>query len=181
MTDSQIPLFSSQELQNAVATARPILAGVDEARNRVSNDIKTLEKYLQSRDLRWSFRFSLGEGFVAKSGADQSEEEFRASLEEGSALAECKEEALLWDQDGRSERFRLLYEVKRWEGHLEVDAPGGPWFRNDDTLQREMKPLIETKFEIRNRMHANLPDFLASLAKHLNVDHTVQWDEEVPL
>src|SRR5262249_19070178 len=158
MNDPQIPLFFSQQLQNAVAKANPILEGADEARNRVSNDIKALEKHLQSLGLKWSFRFSFREGFFAKSGDDQSEEEARACLEEGgSALAECHEEALLWDLDPRSEKFRLLYEVRRWEGYLEIDAPGGPWFRREDTLQREVKPLIETKFEIRQRMHVNLP------------------------
>ena len=180
MTDPRTPTFSNQELQSAISKASPILEGVDEARNRVSNDIKALEAYLQSLGLKTSFRLSLGEGFVAKRGAEQSEEEFRASLEEGSALAECKEEALLWDQDGSSQKFRLLYEVKRWEGYLEVDAPGGPWFRIDDTLQRESKPLIETKFEIRQRMHQNLPDFVVSFAKQFDVDQKLQWDD-VPL
>jgi len=180
MTNPQLPAFLSEELQKAVDTARPSLEGVDEARNRVSNEIKALEKYLQSLDLKWSFRFSFGERCWATSRADQSEVEARACLEDGgSALVEYEEEALLWDQDGRSEKFRLLYEVKRWEGCLEVDAPGGPWFRNEDTLRREVKPLIETKFEIRKRMHENLPDFLASLVKHLDVDHAAH--QEMPL
>ena len=52
--------------------------------------------------------------------------------------------------------------------------------RIDDTLQREVRPLIETKFEIRARIHAELPGFLASLAKHLSVDHSAQWNENVP-
>lgn len=169
MRDSQIPSFYSEDLQKAVADARPVLEGVDETRNRVSNDIKAVEAYLKSLDLKWSFRFSLGEGFTAERGTEQSEWEFRASLEEGSASAECTEEALLWDKDITSKEFRLLYEIKRWEGYLEVDAPGVPWFRIDDTLQREIKPLIETKFEIRKRMYQHLPDFVTALAAHFDV------------
>src|SRR5437016_3578904 len=122
-----------------------------------------------SLDLKWSFRFSLGEDFTAERGTEQSEGEFRASLGEGSASAECKEEALLWDEDGTSKEFRLLYEMKRWEGHLEVDAPAGPWFRIEDSLRREVKPLIETKFEIRKRMYQHLPDFVAALATRFDV------------
>ena len=63
MKNSQTPTFSSPELQKVVAAAKPVLEGVDEARNRVSNDIKTLETYLQSLDLRTSFRHPTGECF----------------------------------------------------------------------------------------------------------------------
>ena len=58
-----------------------------------------------------------------------------------------------------------------------LDAPGGPLFWDDATLTREAKPLIETKFEIRKRMYQHLPDFVARLAKHLDVSQKFQLDD----
>ena len=80
-----------------------------------------------------------------------------------------EEEALVWGPDSNG-RPRFLYEVSRWEGYIDVDAPGGPYFWDEATLRSEAKPLIETKFEIRKRMYQHLPDFVASLAEHLAVE-----------
>jgi len=173
MQDSRTPTFSSEELQKAVADARPILEGVDEARNRVSNDIKALETYLQGLDLKGSFRHPLGKYFVDPEGKDP--QYVAASLEfSGSASGGIEEETLVWGED-RSGRVRLLYELTRWQGYVDVDMPGGPFFWDDATLEREARPLIETKFEIRKRMYQHLPDFVASLAKHFHVDQSVRF------
>jgi hypothetical protein len=171
MKNSQPPTFSSPELQQVVDAARPVLEGVEEARNRVSNDIKALEAYLQNLNLSRPFRHSLGKHIVPK-GTDQ---EFATSLEYGgSASGWIEEEALTWGED-KGGRFRLLYELNRWQGYVEVDAPGGPFFWDDATLQRETKPLIETKFEVRKRMNQHLPDFVGCLAAHLDIDAKFQY------
>jgi hypothetical protein len=176
MAHAQVPSFSNQELQTAVAKVRPILEGVDEARNRVSNDIKVLEAYLQRLDLKTPFRFSTGKGFVPPEGREELE---AGNLREyGSAAGEIEEESLLWS-DGGNGNFRLLYERNRWQGGIEADAPGGPLWWDDTSLRREVKPLIETKFEIRKRMYAYLPDFALGLAKGLDVNQQIQ--DDVPL
>jgi hypothetical protein len=155
MKNHQTPTFSSPELQAAVAKAQPILEGIDEARNRISNDIRELENWLQSLDLKRSFRFSLVPHVVT----DKSPASPIGLVDE--------QEALLWDEGDKSKRLRLLYEMTRC-GSYEVDAAcnRGP-IEIDE--QREVKPLIETKFEIRQRMYPLLPDFVASLAKSLGV------------
>jgi len=164
MRDPRTPTFSSAELLKAVTDARPILEGVDEARNRVSNDIKALESYLRGLDLKSSFRYPLGKCFVS------DDQHVAAALEYGgTASGGIKEEALVWGEHtgGNS---RLLFEESRWEGYIDVDVPGGPLFWEDETLEREAKPLIETKFEIRKRMYQHLPDFVAALARHFDID-----------
>jgi len=172
---SHTPTFSSPELQKVVADTRPTLEGVDEARNRVSNDIKALETYLQNLDLKTSFRHPLGKCFVS-----DDRRTIAASLDYGgSASGGVQEEAIVWDVDAGG-KFRLQYEYSYWEGCIEVDAPGGPLFWEDDTLKREAKPLIETKFEVRKRMYQHLPGFVASLARHLDVGQKFQLDDDVP-
>ena len=91
-----------------------------------------------------------------------------------------EEEALLWSDEG-SGKFRLLYEWKLWEGGIEVDAPSGVLISKDDTtLEREVRPLIETRFEIRKQMQNHLPDFVLRLATELDVDEKLQHDALVP-
>jgi hypothetical protein len=163
-------MFASEELQKAVAAARPILEGVDEARNRVSNDIKALETYLQRLDLKGSFRYPLNKGFVP-----DDDQYVAGALEAvGTASGVVEEEALVWDE------HRLLYERSRWEGCVDVDMPGGPFFWEESTLERDAKPLIETKFEIRKRMYQHLPDFVSALARHFDIavaESTTQLDD----
>lgn len=164
MKSVRTPTFSSPVLQKAVADAQPILESVDEARNRVSNDIRALETYLRALDLKSSFRFPLGKGFVS------DDHHVAAAIEYGgTASGGIEEEALVWGEDS-SGNVRLLFEQSRWAGYVDIDVPGGPLFWEDDTLEREAKPLIETKFEIRKRMYQHLPAFIAALAKDFDID-----------
>lgn len=68
MTSIPQPAFSSPELQKVFDEVRPALEGADEARNRVSEDIKALEAYLQKLDLKTEFWFGLRKAFVADEG-----------------------------------------------------------------------------------------------------------------
>src|SRR2546430_448541 len=164
MKDVRVPTFSSPELQKVVTDVRPILEGADEARNQVSNDIKALETYLDSLDLKTSFRHPIGKMLIP-----DDEQRVPAALEYGgSASGTIEEEALVWGPDSHS-KSRLLYEVCQWDGSIDVDVPGGPYFWDETTLRREAKPLIETKFEIRKRVYQHLPAFVANLATHLDV------------
>src|SRR5262249_32678727 len=145
----------------AIDKARETLEGADEARNRVSQDIMALESYLVSLRLTTPFRHPLRKILIP-----DDEQNVAASLEfGGSASGKIREDALILDEDAHG-KVRLLYEVSEWDGSIEIDMPGGPYFWNEDTLQRDVKPLIETKFEIRKQMFGMLPDFVTALAKH---------------
>jgi hypothetical protein len=160
--DPSEPTFRSIELQQAFQSTRAIIEGLDEARDRVSNDIKSLEAYLQSVNLRQPFRHSIG---MSQPKDDDGSIDGRR----------IQEEVLAWDQENTSSRFRLLYEVTTWPGHVDIYEYGGtpdtPAFVSKVNAPRErrVKPLIETKFETRRRLHAHLPDFVNGLAKHVGV------------
>ena len=157
--------FHSDDLQKAIAETAPVLENLEGIRNKVSQDIKNLEDYLQKIGVNTPFRLFFGKCFVPPE--DQSDCDTRFMLEEsGSGSGEIHEECLAWDQD-KTGKFRLLHELNRWEGGVEVDAPGGPFFWNNDTHSCQSRPLIETKFEVRKRFSKELPRFVRALSKHL--------------
>jgi hypothetical protein len=159
------PAFSSPELQSAFDKARETLEGADEARNRVSQDIKALENYLVGLNLTPPFRYPFGKYLIP-----EDEQRIASTLEYGGyAAGKIGEDALLLDKDVNG-KVRLLYEVSQWEGEVEVDVPGGPFFWEESTLQREVKPLIETKFDVRKRAYNKLATFVTELAKHYAID-----------
>ena len=177
MSDSPIPSFSSEELRKAVAEAKPVIKGFDEARNRLSEDIKALEAYFQSLELRTTLRYPLGKSLVPYD--DEAEQHLAAALEYGGgASGWIEEEALVW-AEAKPNKFRLMHELNRWDGYIEVDSPGGPYFWDEETLKRKAKPLIEAKFEVRKRMHDHLPDFVRALSNQLAIGRS-QLQDEVP-
>jgi len=88
-----------------------------------------------------------------------------------------QEESLLWAQD-KSGKHRLLYEIKKWDGCVDFDAPGGPYFCDESTLKIDTKPLIESKFEIRKRMYAHLDVFLRGLARDVSIEPAIAFDAQ---
>ncbi len=60
MNTIHYPALTSPELQSALDKARNTLEGADEARTRVSQDIKALESYLVSLRFDHSVSASLG-------------------------------------------------------------------------------------------------------------------------
>jgi len=177
MNTVQRPAFSSPELQAALDNARQTLEGADEARNRVSQDIKALESYLVNLRLAPPFRHPLGMTLLS-----DNDQNVAASLEySGSASGRIQEDALALDEDAHS-KVRLLYEVSEWDGYVDVDVPGGPYFWDERTLQRDIKPLIETKFEVRKQVYGQLPAFLKAAAKHYAIDPAklTHLNDEIP-
>lgn len=177
MTTSTQPAFSSPELQSAFEKVRETLEGADEARNRVSEDIKALESYLAGLNLTPPFRCVFGKSLIP-----ENETFPERSLEySGYAGGKIEEDALVLDKDAHG-RVRLFYEVCRWVGQVDVDAPGGPFFWDENTLEREIKPLIETKFEIRKKVYNRLPGFMTALAKHYAIDPNKlnDFDDDIP-
>jgi hypothetical protein len=174
-TATEPPVFSSPELQKAVHDARSALEGVDSARNRLSADIKALEAYLVGLGLKTSFRYSLGKHLEA-----ENEELVGSQLEYGgSASGHIVEEFLALDVDSAGNQ-RLLYEVHRSEGYVDVDAPGGPYFADDDTEEIESRPLIETKFEIRKKFYPRLPDFVRTMGQELSMERLFEDKDKIP-
>lgn len=176
MNTIQRPAFASPELQAALDDAREVLEGADEARSRVSSDIKALENYVVSLGLTPPFRYSLGRTLVP-----DDEQNLAASLEYGgTASGKVEEDALLYGEDERG-KLRLLSEVCQWDGYVDVDTPGGPYFWDEETLQRDVKPLIETKFDVRKQVYGQLPGFVGALAKHYDIKPNSFADlDEVP-
>jgi hypothetical protein len=177
MNTAHRPAFTSPELRAALDKASEVLEGADEARNGVSQDIKALETYLVSLHLITPFRHSLGRNLIA-----DNQQSVAASLEfGGSASGKIQEDALVLDKDAHG-KVRLLYEVREWDGYVDVDMPGGPYFWDEDTLQRDVTPLIETKFEVRKQVYGQLPTFVTALAKHYAIDPNklTDLDNECP-
>jgi hypothetical protein len=176
MSNRTIPDFSSEELRKAVTEATPVIEGVDEARNQMSSDIKKLEVYLQGTSLKVPFRFTLGMSLVPYDDAD--EQQLAASLEYGGgASGWIEQQAIVWGEHQPTGKFRLMYELSRGDGCVEVDAPGGPYFWDENTLKRDLKPLIETKFEIRRAMYTHLADFVRALSSHCQIGKPTPVDD----
>lgn len=167
------PVFSPA-LQRAYERARPTLEGVEDARNQVSHDIKELESYLVSLPLTTPFRLEFGKRFVGDDDVESAIEHC------GSAFGQIEQEALVWSE--HASKWRLLYEVVQWNGHCEPDMPGGPLFCDEESANRQVKPLIETKLDVRQRMHERLAEFLQGLANEIALlEHLpcipIEWDE----
>jgi hypothetical protein len=140
MNATPIPAFSSPDLQKALEDVRPALEGADKARNRLSEDIKALEGYLQKLDVKTDYWFGLGKAFVGEEG----DQHLAAAMEySGCASGVINEEFLAWVSDKRGKR-RLMYEVRAWQGNIDIDMHGGPLFWDSSTETTEVSiPLIE--------------------------------------
>ena len=166
MSNPNTPSFSSSELQAAYDGSKSALEGFEEARNKVSQDIRALEAYLGSLDLRAPFRYATGKCIVAD--PDQPDQNIAAALEwSGSASGIIEEDALLWAEHNGA--WRLLHERTRWEGSVDLDVPGGPYFCDEKTAQRTVKPLIETKLQIRKDLYPRLADFMRALSDYVSI------------
>jgi len=154
---NKLPSFASWDLQEALKEVQPALEGAEAARNRVSEDIKALESYLESLDLKTTLRFPLGrEGVIDPRG-------------------DVFEAALTWGPDATG-RNRLLYETSYWNGRYNSQFEFGFWEVAEASLERESRPLIETKFEIRKEMFTHLPDFVRAMGEAVRIPHV----EDIP-
>ena len=178
---SNSPAFSSPDLQKALDAVRPALEGAEEARNRVSNDIKALEAQLDGYKIKTVVRFSTG--FDLERPVDMEESEFVWRMSDfGSGPARVTETFLVWGPDA-SGRNRLLHEVVRCEGFFNREpANGATGIFPDPQLEffREAKPLIECKFEVRKAMYEHLPAFVTKVGEALTVKPMVVPIEEIP-
>ena len=167
--NKSLPTFSSPELQKAFEESRYHLDNADVTRNLVSEDIKALEAYLESTVPKAAFRFSMGFS-VEKPDSEMSDVAFMSNVADcGSGAANIREKSILWDKDANG-RARLLYEERLAPGYFDVDTTGGPYFPDwGNTLNVEVKPLIECKFEVRKEAHPYLASFLVGLTDSVHV------------
>jgi hypothetical protein len=155
--------FYSEALQQAIDDSKHIIENFAEIRNQISKDIKELENYLNSHAPKEDFIFSLGENFFAN-----DEYEFSQRMDEyGQGEGRMQEEILAWKSDLKG-RFRLFYDLIECNALVEVDGPGGPYFKDKNSISCQSKPLIECNFDVRKRMITHLPSFVKALATHLS-------------
>src|SRR5215471_11251727 len=120
MKTAPVPSFSSAQLQRAVQAVHSYISGLDEARDKVSADIKSLEAYLADSGLTTEFTYSLGPPKLVP--RDREESLAFVSLQDcGSATGWVEEERLLWAEDP-SGKFRLVHERCRWDGGVDIDG-----------------------------------------------------------
>jgi hypothetical protein len=178
---SNTPVFSSPDLQKAMDAVRPALEGEEAARNRVSNDIKALEAQLESHKIKTLVRFSIG--FDLEKPIDMEESEFIWRLSDfGTGPARVTETFLVWGPDANG-RNRLLHEVVKCEGFFNREpANGATGIFPDPQLEffREVRPLLECKFEVRKAMYEHLPAFVTKIGEALTIKPLDLPIEEIP-
>ncbi len=129
--------FNSQKLQQCFDLARPVLDSINDTKNQVSNDIKNLEKYLASLNIKDSFAIiTTPSTYVADYFVKDQE-------------VHCLEQ-LLWDggiQRLVSQRIYHYYNILRCP---EIGYPLGVAF--DSIKDIVGKPLIEMPYNVRKRM-----------------------------
>lgn len=171
------PTFALPELQQAIDEARPLLEGAEAAKNRVSNEIKALENYLQSLNLKHEFRYEISSSkSVVGNDAAQSLEY------SGTANALMEDELLVWAPDQKG-TWRLFFELKTCEGSIDIGLGSDPYMWSEEWEQREFKPLIECSFDIRKRVYQDhLVNFVKQLGEDLRVERKKEpaLDDEIP-
>jgi hypothetical protein len=134
------PTFENPQLQEAFnETSSQFDSGLWDL-DKISSDIKALEKYLQDMGV-WC-------EYTLDCGTHQYE-----------AGKPCVHEALEWYKDKMSGKLRLLFCQ-----NLETANGDG------DATELDEKPLIQTPSEIRRRMAPHLPAFLRGIAQEMKKD-----------
>lgn len=146
--------FQSKDLQEVYENSRNTLENIAVIQDQISQDIKTLEKYLGKIGFSEHFIYQIDHGFVAEDDG---------SLPMSLVLDICGKfcrELLIWDPELK----RLLYSSEEQRASLCTDERKYH-FDGDYTEITPKKPLIETKFQIRKKMFAHLPKFLNLIAE----------------
>ncbi|MEE9393919.1 MAG: hypothetical protein V3W41_15565 [Planctomycetota bacterium] len=155
--DTSAPRFNSAKIQKAVEAATRNFAKADVARNQISDDIRTLESYLQSSAVEIEFRFRLGSPILS------------SIPHESCAPGELHEEFLSWSANAGGQ-FRLTYELGKFEDHEVLAEVGDNSLWEVPSGYCEARPLIETPFEVRHRLYPALSEFIDALAEALSVE-----------
>jgi len=164
-TESSRPAFHSRSLQEALAEAAPHLENIPQNLDAISEDIKTLERYLETVGVRVPVSLPMGHG--EEYGNTQSGKHCDLSTE-----VEEFNEIVEWAQVQGKDRWRILYRKVRRTGTLQTtyDGSSAPWslsWKDAETVTTT--PLIETPLPIRLRGFKQLPQLLRTLGEHVTV------------
>ena len=160
-TNSKPGAFHGSALHQAVAALGPVLGGEEAHRNRVSQDIKALEAYLQSLPCQMPFRWFLGRDFDTALVPPIAAKPLHATVQ-GAAQGVALVLALGPNPKGKT---RLFLEVSLDFPASDLGSPGRGANAPVERRYRECKPLIEHTWAVRAKVYPMLPEFLTALAK----------------
>ena len=161
-SSSQHGEFHGSALHQAVASFGHATRGVEAHRNRVSQDIKALETYLQGLPCQTPFRLCLGQDFDTALVPPIAAKLLPATEPEA-ALGVALVLALGPNPKGKT---RLLLEVSIGFPASDLGLPDRGANAPGELRYRECKPLIEHTWAIRAQVYPRLPEFLHALAEH---------------
>lgn len=164
--------FNSPKLQECFDSVKPILDKIPEIQNSISSDIQELEKYLKSIDINETI------SYLASDPAQTCNvicEYFSSATGTGKGIA--IEEVLVWDHIKK----RLMYVKDEYEADVDIDDEPMSVKLNVSTAKNiTNKPLIETSFDIRKKMHEHhLNSFLSVIANKFKINSTHSL-EDIP-
>lgn len=172
-----VPSFNHPELQQAFESFGDCVERYHAKLDDISNDIRALESFLHSKNLRWEIEYRCEPRVRVDAGKyvpelmpkrsalifyeteERPDHHLRANLP-GTA----ESQALIWAEDEKG-KFRLFYECCLAKGTF--DPRGEHFFPNMESETVERRPLIETKLETRAAMHKHLYKFLDRVALDL--------------
>lgn len=152
-----MPTFHDPRLQEALEIAKPHIEGFPSNLDRISEDIKTFEEYLNDH-VSEVIEFELSSG-----DCEYSEDA------PGLYHVERETEHLVYGRSGK--RWRVFYKKVQWEGEDGDDSSFSLEWKVAHF--RESRPLIETKAQVRIRASKVLPDFLKKVARHFAIEPSV--------
>ncbi len=145
--------FSSIELQMAFDQAKPVLSNTAKLMNQVSEDIRLLEKYLQSQSIPEDFSYTISNPTSNINFATNSDNELISN-----------EELLIWDANIK----RIIFQHNQYNSELSEEG-----FVSVDTETKKIiinNPLIATPFDVRKRVYEFfLSEFLLKMAERYRI------------
>ncbi len=161
--------FSDERLRRAVQETKGAIEGRNQNLDRISGDIKQLERYLEEAGVREQVEVHLGGGATALGEAWELQES-------GEAPAEDVSEFLVWEKLATQDRWRIMYLKTRRQGWW-TELVGDFVFEGDPEVI-DHKPLIETPAVVRLRASEVLPDLVKSIATNTKGPKTLAKESE---
>lgn len=148
--------FNDERLRRAIKDTKSAIAERNRNLDRISEDIKKLERYLDESGVRETIQHCFDSSTTAL--GEPWELEFA-----GEAAAEEVSEFLVWEE--RQTRWRITYlKTKRHGGFS--DCIG--WYFEGEPEVIDHRPLIEAPAIIRLRASEVLPDLVKAIARITN-------------
>jgi hypothetical protein len=153
--------FSDERLQKAAAEGKSALEQRIQKLDKISNDIRQLERYLEESGVRERIEHKFSGGACCVG-------DLEALKEFGENPAEEVCEYLVWEKSDNPDRWRLTYVKTRRDGWFSDCIPDGFSFE-DEPKKVDHRPLIETPAEVRLRAGEALPELFAAIANNTKV------------